>query len=411
MALNYIWVAFFLVAFVVALLKFFISGDTEIFKIIVEGMFNSSRVAVMDIALPLIGVMTFFLGILKVGEEAGAIRKLAKVIAPFFSKLFPEVPKDHPANGQMIMNFSANMLGLDNAATPFGLKAMQSLQELNPSKDTASNAQIMFMVLHSAGPVLIPVSIIAQRAIYNAADPSDIFIPALISVYVATLTGLLFVGIRQKLNFFDKTLMSWLVGLTAFIGFVIWYFGNLPKEEIETTSKVVSNLVLLIFIVGFIGGGVYKKVDVFAAFIDGAKSGFETSIKVIPYLVGLLVAIGALRNCGALDYVVDALKFLFSLTGLNTDFTEALPTALMHPLSASGSRAMMIDAMKTHGADSFIGRLSCVFQASSDTILYILALYFGSVNIKNTRYTLAAGLLADLAGVVTAIIVSYIFFH
>jgi spore maturation protein SpmA len=411
MALNYIWVAFFLVAFVVALLKFFISGDTEIFKIIVEGMFNSSKVAVMDIALPLIGVMTFFLGILKVGEEAGAIRKLAKVIAPFFSKLFPEVPKDHPANGQMIMNFSANMLGLDNAATPFGLKAMQSLQELNPSKDTASNAQIMFMVLHSAGPVLIPVSIIAQRAIYNAADPSDIFIPALISVYVATLTGLLFVGIRQKLNFFDKTLMGWLVGLTAFIGFVIWYFGNLPKEEIETTSKVVSNLVLLIFIVGFIGGGVYKKVDVFSAFIDGAKSGFETSIKVIPYLVGLLVAIGAFRNCGALDYIVDALKFLFSFTGINTDFTEALPTALMHPLSASGSRAMMIDAMKTHGADSFIGRLSCVFQASSDTILYILALYFGSVNIKNTRYTLVAGLLADLAGVVTAIIVSYIFFH
>lgn len=411
MALNYIWVAFFLVAFVVALLKFFISGDTEIFKIIVEGMFNSSKVAVMDIALPLIGVMTFFLGILKVGEEAGAIRKLAKVIAPFFSKLFPEVPKDHPANGQMIMNFSANMLGLDNAATPFGLKAMQSLQELNPSKDTASNAQIMFMVLHSAGPVLIPVSIIAQRAIYNAADPSDIFIPALISVYVATLTGLLFVGIRQKLNFFDKTLMGWLVGLTAFIGFVIWYFGNLPKEEIETTSKVVSNLVLLIFIVGFIGGGVYKKVDVFSAFIDGAKSGFETSIKVIPYLVGLLVAIGAFRNCGALDYIVDALKFLFSFTGINTDFTEALPTALMHPLSASGSRAMMIDAMKTHGADSFIGRLSCVFQASSDTILYILALYFGSVNIKNTRYTLVAGLLADLAGVVTAIVVSYIFFH
>lgn len=411
MALNYIWVAFFLVAFVVALLKFIISGDTEIFKIIVEGMFNSSKIAVMDIALPLIGVMTFFLGILKVGEEAGAIRKLAKIIAPFFSKLFPEVPKDHPANGQMIMNFSANMLGLDNAATPFGLKAMQSLQELNPSKDTASNAQIMFMVLHSAGPVLIPVSIIAQRAIYNAADPSDIFIPALISVYVATLTGLLFVGIRQKLNFFDKTLLGWLGGLTAFIGFVIWYFGNLPKEEIETVSKVVSNLVLLIFIVGFIGGGVYKKVDVFSAFIDGAKSGFETSIKVIPYLVGLLVAIGALRNCGALDYIVDALKYLFALTGMNTDFTEALPTALMHPLSASGSRAMMIDAMKTHGADSFIGRLSCVFQASSDTILYILALYFGSVNIKNTRYTLAAGLLADLAGVVTAIVVSYIFFH
>ncbi len=411
MALNYIWVAFFLVAFFVALLKLIFTGDTEIFKIIVEGIFESSKMAVLDIALPLAGVMTFFLGILKIGEEAGVIRVLARIIGPFFSRLFPEVPREHPANGQMIMNFSANMLGLDNAATPFGLKAMQSLQELNPSKDTASNAQIMFMVLHSAGPVLIPVSIIAQRAIYNAADPSDIFIPALISVYVATLTGMLYVGIRQRINFFDRTLMSWLAGLTGFIGFVIWYFGRLPKEEIETTSKVVSNLVLFLFIAGFIGGGVYKKVDVFSAFIEGAKSGFETSVKVIPYLVGLLVAIGAFRNCGALTYVVDGLKFLFGLTGMNTDFTDALPTALMHPLSGSGSRAMMIDSMKTFGADSFIGRLSCVFQASSDTILYILALYFGSVSIKHTRYTLVGGLLADLAGVVTAIVVSYIFFH
>lgn len=411
MALNYIWVAFFLIAFVVALLKLIITGDTEIFKIIIEGMFDSSKMAVMDIALPLAGVMTFFLGILKVGEEAGVIRRMAKIIGPFFSKLFPEVPKDHPANGQMIMNFSANMLGLDNAATPFGLKAMQSLQELNPSKDTASNAQIMFMVLHSAGPVLIPISIMAQRAIYNAADPADIFIPALISVYIATLTGMLFVGIKQKINFFDKTLLSWLLGLTGFIGFVLWYFAGLPKEEIEATSKVASNLILMTFIMGFIGGAVYKKVDIFPAFIEGAKSGFETSIKVLPYLVGLLVAIGAFRNSGALTFIVDALKWIFSLTGMNTDFTDALPTALMHPLSGSGSRAMMIDSMKTYGADSFVGRLSCVFQACSDTILYVLALYFGSVNIKNTRYTLVAGLLADLAGVITAIIVSYIFFH
>lgn len=411
MALNYIWVGFFLVAFIVALLKLIFFGDTEIFKLIIDGMFESAESAVMNLALPLAGVMTFFLGILKIGEEAGVIRKLAKVISPFFSRLFPEVPKDHPANGQMIMNFSANMLGLDNAATPFGLKAMQSLQELNPSKDTASNSQIMFMVLHSAGPVLIPISIMAQRAIYNAADPSDIFIPALISVYMATFTGLLFVGIKQKINFFEKTLFLWLLGISGFIGFVLWYFAGLPKEEIETTSKVVSNLILMLFIVGFIGGAVYKKVDVFSAFIDGAKSGFETSVKVIPYLVGMLVAISAFRNSGALDYVVDGFKFAFSFTGLNTDFINALPTALMHPLSGSGSRAMMIDSMKTFGADSFIGRLSCVFQASSDTILYILALYFGSVSIKHTRYTLVAGLLADLVGVITAIFVSYIFFH
>lgn len=411
MALNYIWVGFFLVAFIVALFKLIFFGDTEIFKLIIDGMFESAESAVMNLALPLAGVMTFFLGILKIGEEAGVIRKLAKVISPFFSRLFPEVPKDHPANGQMIMNFSANMLGLDNAATPFGLKAMQSLQELNPSKDTASNSQIMFMVLHSAGPVLIPISIMAQRAIYNAADPSDIFIPALISVYMATFTGLLFVGIKQKINFFEKTLFLWLLGISGFIGFVLWYFAGLPKEEIETTSKVVSNLILMLFIVGFIGGAVFKKVDVFSAFVDGAKSGFETSVKVIPYLVGMLVAISAFRNSGALDYVVDGFKFAFSFTGLNTDFTDALPTALMHPLSGSGSRAMMIDSMKTFGADSFIGRLSCVFQASSDTILYILALYFGSVSIKHTRYTLVAGLLADLVGVITAIFVSYIFFH
>jgi spore maturation protein SpmA len=411
MALNFIWVGFFIVAFIVALIKLIFFGDTEIFKVIIDGMFGSAESAVMDLALPLAGVMTFFLGILKIGEEAGAIRKLAKIIAPFFSKLFPDVPSDHPANGQMIMNFSANMLGLDNAATPFGLKAMQSLQELNPSKDTASNPQIMFMVLHSAGPVLIPISIMAQRAIYKAADPSDIFIPALISVYMATITGLLFVGIKQKINFFDKTLLSWLLGITAFIGFILWYFARLPKEEIEITSKIVSNLVLLIFIVGFIGGALYKKVDVFSAFIEGAKSGFETSVRVIPYLVGMLVAISAFRNSGALDYIVNFLKWIFSFTGLNTDFTDALPTALMHPLSGSGSRAMMIDSMKTFGPDSFVGRLSCVFQACSDTILYILALYFGSVSIKHTRYTLVAGLLADCVGVITAIVVSYIFFY
>ena len=411
MVLNYIWVGFFIVAFVVALVKLIFFGDTEIFKILMEGMFKSAESAVMDLALPLAGVMTFFLGILKLGEEAGVIRVLAKIIAPFFSKLFPEVPKDHKANGEMIMNFSANMLGLDNAATPFGLKAMKSLQELNPDKDTASNAQIMFMVLHSAGPVLIPISIMAQRAIYHAADPSDIFIPALISVYVATFTGLIFVGIKQKINFLDKTLLSWLLGITAFIGITLWYFSGLTKEEIELKSKILSNLILFTFVVGFVAAAIVKKVDVFPTFIEGAKSGFETSVKIIPYLVGMLVAISVFRNSGVLTDLGNGIKWLFSFTGLNTDWVDALPTALMHPLSGSGSRAMMIESMEHYGADSFVGRLSSVFQACSDTILYVLAVYFGSVSIKHTRYTLTAGLLADLAGVITAIIVSYIFFY
>lgn len=410
MILNYIWVGFFLIAFAIGLIKLIFFGDTEIFKIMIDGMFDSAETAVMKIALPLAGVMTFFLGLLKIGEEAGVIRFISRIISPFFSKLFPDVPKDHKANGQMIMNFSANMLGLDNAATPFGLSAMKSLQELNPEKDTASNAQIMFMVLHSAGPVLIPLSIIAQRAIYNAANPTDIFIPALISVYVATFTGMIFVGIKQKINFFDRTLMAWLLGITAFVGFVLWYFSSLDKEAVTQTSNVVSNLIMFTFIAGFIGGGLYKKVDIFPAFIEGAKQGFETTIKVMPYLVGMLVAISALRNSGALTYIVDMFKYVFDSFGISSLFVDALPTALMHPLSGSGSRGMMIDAMKTYGVDSFIGRLSCVFQASSDTILYILALYFGSVGIKHTRYTLAAGLLADLAGVITAIVVSYIFF-
>ncbi|MEA5402352.1 nucleoside recognition domain-containing protein [Arcicella sp. DC2W] len=411
MALNYLWIAFFIVAFVVALIKLIFTGDTEIFKLIIDGMFDSSEVAVMKIALPLAGVMTFFMGLLNIGERAGAINFLARLVGPFFNRLFPEIPKNHPANGQMIMNFSANMLGLDNAATPFGLKAMQSLQELNPSKDVASNAQIMFMVLHSAGPVLIPLSIMAQRSIYGAADASDIFIPCLIATYVATVTGLLFVAIRQKINLFDKVIISWLGGISLFIGLILWYFSSIPKEQIEVVSKVASNLILFTFIISFLLGAVRKKVDVFSAFIEGAKGGFETSVKIIPYLVAMLVAIGALRNSGALTWVVDGMKFAFSLTGMNTDFTDALPTALMHPLSGGGSRAMMIDTMKTFGADSFAGRLSCVFQGSSDTIFYVLALYFGSVNIRNTRYTLWAGLTADLVSVITAIWVSYIFFH
>ena len=411
MALNYLWIIFFVLAFVVALFKLIFLGDTEIFKLIMDGMFDSAEMAVMKIALPLAGVMTFFMGLLNVGERAGATRFLARLTGPFFAKLFPEIPANHPANGQMIMNFSSNMLGLDNAATPFGLKAMQSLQDLNPDKDTASNAQIMFMVLHSAGPVLIPLSIMAQRAIYGAADASDVFIPCLIATYVATVTGLIFVAIKQKINLLDATILKWLGGISLGIGLLLWYFSSLPKDQLQVQSTIFSNFLLFSIIISFLIGGYLKKVDVFSSFVEGAKGGFETSVKIIPYLVGMLVAISALRNSGVLTYVVDAMKYVFENIGLNTAFTDALPTALMHPLSGGGSRAMMIDTMKTFGADSFAGRLACVFQGSADTILYVLALYFGSVNVKNTRYTLWAGLLADLAGIVTAILVSYMFFY
>jgi spore maturation protein SpmA len=413
--LSAMWVLFFVAAFITAIIKWLnpdipIEQKNEIFKVIVDGMFDSAETAVMKIALPLAGVMTFFMGLLAVGEKAGAIGFLSRIIGPFFSRLFPEVPPNHPASGQMIMNFSANMLGLDNAATPFGLKAMQSLQELNPKKEVASNAQIMFLVLHSAGPVLIPLSIMAQRSIYKAEDPSDIFIPCLIATYFATLTGLIFVAIKQGINLFDKVILSWLGGITAFIGFSLWYFSSLPQEEVTTQSKIISNVILYGFVLAFILGAVWKKVDIFDAFIEGAKGGFETSVKIIPYLVAMLVAISCLRNAGTLDMIVGVIKQGVGFLGMNTAFTDALPTALMHPLSGGGSRAMMISTMQTMGPDSFAGRLSCVFQGSADTIFYVLALYFGSVGIKQTRYTLWAGLTADLMGIIVAIWVSYIFF-
>ncbi|MGL4631996.1 MAG: nucleoside recognition domain-containing protein [Leadbetterella sp.] len=406
MALNYLWVGFFIVGFAVGFIKLIFFGDTEIFKILIDGIFESAEMSIMKIALPLAGVMTFFMGLLKIGENAGVINMLARIISPFFSRVFPEVPQGHKANGEMIMNFSANMLGLDNASTPFGLSAMKSLQELNPKPDTASNSQIMFMVLHSAGPVLIPLSIIAQRAIYGAANPTDIFIPALVCVYVATFTGLLITGIKQKINFLDTVLLSWLGGITLFIVGLLYWFSSMNKDQVEITSKILSNTVLAVFILGFLLAAIYKKVDIFPSFIEGAKQGWQTTVNVMPYLVGMLVAISVLRNSGTLTYITDGLKYAFG----NWAFFDGLPTALMHPLSGSGSRGMMIDAMKTFGPDSFAGRLSCVFQASSDTILYILALYFGSVGIKHTRYTLAVGLLADLAGVITGILVSYLFF-
>lgn len=411
MALNYIWVAFFIVAFLVALAKLIFLGDTEIFKIIVEGLFDSSKVAIMDIALPLAGVMTFFLGLLNVGEKAGAINFMARVIGPFFHKLFPEVPKNHPANGQMIMNFSANMLGLDNAATPFGLRAMQSLQELNPSKDTASNAQIMFLVLHTSGLQIIPLSVMAQRAILGATDPSDVFIPCVIGTYVTTVVALVAVGLKQRINLLNGTILGWLGGITALLGLALWYLSGKPKEEIEIISKVTGNLILLTIVVSFLVGALIRKVPIFETFVEGAKGGFETTVKIIPYLVGMLVAIGAFRNAGAMDYLVGGLKYLFSLTGVNTDFTDALPVALMKPLSGAGARALMIDAMKQFGPDSFVGRLVCIFQGSADTTFYIVALYFGSVGIKNSRHAIPYGLFADFVGVLAGIALGYFFFH
>lgn len=411
MALNYIWIGLFIIAFFVTLGKLVFLGDTEAFQLLVEGLFDTTKASVMDIALPLIGTMAFWLGIMNIGEKAGAINFLSRIVGPFFNRLFPEVPKNHPATGQMMMNFSANLLGLDNAATPLGLKAMGSLQELNPNKDTASNAQIMFLVLHTSGLTLLPISIIAQRAILGAHDPTDIFIPCIIATYVATVVGMLAVAIKQRINLLNGVVLAWLGGLTAFIGFVVWFFStHLSKEEISTVSKVFSNVLLMAIPVVFILGALRKKLNVFDIFVEGAKGGFETSVKIIPYLVAMLAAISVFRNCGALGYIVDGFKWLFATLNMDTRFTDALPVALMKPLSGSGAKAMMIDTMKTFNPDSFVGRLACVFNGSADTTFYIVALYFGSVGIKKTRYAIPAGLIADLAGVIAAVLVAYLFF-
>ncbi len=411
MALNFIWIAFFIIAFIVAVYKLLVTGDTEIFKNIVDGIFDSTKTSV-DISIGLIGVLSLFLGFMNVGERAGAINFLSRIVGPFFSKLFPDLPKNHPAMGHMMMNFSANLLGLDNAATPFGLKAMQSLQEVNPEKDTASNSQIMFMVLHASGLTLIPVAIIAQRVILKSADPTAVFIPLLITTFIATITAMAVVAIKQRINLFQPAIILWVGGITFLLGLLIFYMRfYLTKDGVNTFSKIVSNgLIFLIFIV-FIVGALWKKVNVYDAFIEGAKSGFETAVKIIPYLVGMLVAISVLRTSGVFDYLINGMKWGVGSMGLNTDFVEAMPTALMKPLSGSGARGMMIDAMKQYGPDSFKGILACLFQGSSDTTFYIVALYFGSVGIKKTRYAVPAALLADLAGVIAAIFIAYLFFH
>lgn len=412
MVLSYIWLSFFLLAFLIAAVRWGFMGDQEIFKVLVEGIFKSANDG-FDISLKLVGVMALFLGFMKIGEKAGAINFLSRIVGPFFSRLFPEVPRNHPSVGHMMMNFSANLLGLDNAATPFGLKAMESLQELNPDKERASNAQIMFLALHASGLTLIPVSIIAMRASVKppAENPTDIFVPCMIVTFVATMAAMVAVSIKQRINVFQPVILGWVLGISALIASLVWYLTSLDQVSLQNFSLQLSNgLILLIFLV-FLIGAMIKKVNVFEAFVDGAKGGFDIAIRIIPYLIAMLVAISVLRNSGVFIYIIDALRIFFGSLGMNTDFVASLPTALMKPLSGSGARGMMIDAMNTHGADSFVGRLSSIFQGTSDTTFYVVAVYFGAVSVKNTRYSIPVMLLADLVGVITAIFIAYLFFH
>ena len=409
MALNIVWIAFIVIAFIIALIKSIFLNDTTIFKTLVDGIFDSAKSSVLDVAFPLAGTMIFFLGLMNIAEKAGAINWLARKLNPFMKRLFPEVPDGHPAMGEMVMNFSANMLGLDNAATPFGLKAMQSLQDLNPDKETASNAQIMFLVLHTSGLVLIPLSIFTYRLAVGSTDATSVFIPCVAGTVITTLAAIIIVGIKQRIKW-DFVFASWIVGITGVIAALLIGVSFMDDKTKNTFSTVTGNLVLLIIIVAVIVGGVWKKVSVFDAFIEGAKDGFNVVLKIIPYLVGLLVAIRVFRDSGALGYITDGVSYLVHVAGFNTDFVPALPTAIMKPFSGSGARGLMIDAMTTYGPDSFVGKLACTFQGSADTTFYILALYFGSVGIKKVRYSVWAGIAADFIGVIAAIIIGYIFF-
>ncbi len=410
MALNYVFIFFFLIAFVVALIKLIILQDVEVFTAMVNSTFDMAKTG-FEISLGLTGVLTLWMGIMKVGEKGGIVNILSRVIGPFFQKIFPELGKNHPAYGAITMNIAANMLNLDNAATPMGLEAMKEMQASNPKKDTASNAQIMFLVLNTSGLTLIPVSIMVYRAQLGAVNPTDIFIPLLITTFFSTLAGLISVAIYQRINLFNKVVLSWLGGMTAFILGLIWYFSTLTQDQIQVISNVASSFILFSVIISFILLALRKKVNVYDAFIDGAKDGFKTAVKIIPYLIAILVAIGVFRASGAMEYLIAGIEWAVRSAGFNTDFVEALPTAFMKPLSGSGARGMMIDAMNTHGADSFIGRLASTFQGSTDTTFYVLAVYFGSVGIKNTRHAVACGLIADFAGIITAIFVGYLFFY
>jgi spore maturation protein SpmA len=410
MALNYVWISFFLLAFIAALVKLIGFNDVDIFYKIVTAIFDSAKVSV-EIALGLIGLMAFWLGIMKIGERGGMINIFARAVRPFFSKLFPEIPRDHPAYGSILMNFSANMLGLDNAATPMGLKAMKELQEINPNKETASNAQIMFLVLNASSLTLLPITVLAYRKEAGAADPSDVFIPILLATFFSTLTGLIVTALYQKINLFQRAILLYLGAIAIFIFGLLFYFSQLAPDEIGTTTRVLSNVILLSVVVSFITLAMFRKINVFEAFIDGAKEGFEVAIKIIPYLVAILVAVAVLRASGVLDFIMQGLAIFFGSLGINTDFVPALPVALMKPLSGSGARGLLIDLMNTSGADSFPSRVASVIQGSTETTFYVLAVYFGSVAIKRTRHALPAALLAELAGVIAAIFIAYIFFH
>ena len=405
MVLNYIWIAFFLIAFCIALVRLVFMGDTEVFPAIMNSTFDTSRTA-FEISLGLTGVLSLWLGIMKIGEKGGVVN----VLAPVFSRLFPDIPKGHPVTGSIFMNVAANMLGLDNAATPLGLKAMEQLQELNPKKDTATNPMIMFLVLNTSGLTLIPVSIMVYRAQLGAAQPTDVFVPILLATFCSTVAGIIVTSLYQRINLLNRTMLLTLGGLSLAVATIIWGFSAMDKAQMNVVSTSVANILLMLIIVVFIFAGMRKKVNVYDAFIEGAKDGFSTAVRIIPYLVAILVGIGVFRASGAMDMLIGGVKWGVEALGSNTDFVGALPTALMKPLSGSGARGMMVDAMTTYGADSFVGRLSCIFQGSTDTTFYILAVYFGSVGVRYTRHAVACGLLADLAGVIAAIAICYMFF-
>ena len=409
MVLNYIWIAFFLIAFVVAIGKLVIGGDTAVFTEIINASFASAKTG-FEISLGLTGILSLWLGIMKIGEKGGVIQAFARLAAPVFSKLFPDIPKDHPVTGSIFMNLSANLLGLDNAATPMGLKAMQQLQELNPNKESASNAMVMFLCINASGLTLIPITIMMYRAQLGAANPSDVFLPIMLATFTSTLVAILAVCVRQKINILQRNLILFFGGLGLFIGGLVWLFNSMEQEQVSLYSTLFANTLLFTIICGFIISGMRKKINVYDAFIEGAKEGFQTAITIIPYLVAILVGISVFRASGAMDFIIQGVRFGIASIGLNTDFVEALPTMLMKPLSGSGARGMMLDAMNTYGADSFVGRLSSIVQGSCDTTFYVVALYYGSVGIRNTRYTVQCALLADLAGAIAAIAMAYLFF-
>ena len=410
MVLNYIWIAFFIIAFVIAVVKLIFWGDFEVFPAMMDSTFSSSKTA-FEISLGLTGVLSLWLGIMKIGEKGGVVNFLAKVLSPVFTKLFPDIPKGHPVTGSIFMNIAANMLGLDNAATPLGLKAMEQLQDLNPKKDTATNPMIMFLVLNTSGLTLIPISIMVYRAQLGAAQPTDVFIPLLLATFFSTLAGIIITSLFQKINLLNRTILLTIGGAALVVATIIWGFGQMDSLLMNKVSTSSANILLMLIIIAFIVAGFRKKVNVYDAFIEGAKDGFSTAVRIIPYLVAILVGIGVFRASGAMDMLIDGIKWSVEACGGNSDFVAALPTALMKPLSGSGARGMMVDAMTTYGADSFVGRLSCIFQGSTDTTFYILAVYFGSVGIVKTRHAVTCGLLADLAGIIAAIAIAYLFFQ